>query len=82
MNALRPRPGIALAVMIATLFTSAAPIVAQAGPDVLAQQSLRPYGYVFAAYALGWLLLMGWLLSIGSRLRRLEQDAGPEDRDA
>ena len=82
MHVLRPGPGIALTVMIATLFTSAAPLVAQVGADVLAQQSLRPYWYVFIAYALGWLLLLGWVLSIGARLRRLEEDVGREARDA
>ncbi|MYH49140.1 MAG: CcmD family protein [Gammaproteobacteria bacterium] len=48
---------------------------------MLAQQSLRPYWYVFIAYALAWLLLLGWMFSIGRRMRGLE-DGGTGNRDA
>lgn len=75
MHILRSPSGIALAATVLALLVSDAPAFAQVGTDVLARQSLRPYWYVFIAYALAWLLLMGWLLSIGRRIRRLE-DAG------
>lgn len=42
-----------------------------AGPN------LRPYRFLFAAYALAWLLVFGWVVSVGRRLaqvaRRLEE---------
>lgn len=79
MPNLRLRPELALPVILATLFACAAPVLAQVGTDVLARQSLRPYWYVFIAYSLAWLLLMGWVFSIGSRLRKLE---GAESGDA
>lgn len=39
----------------------------------LAEQSLRPYWHVFAAYALVILLIGGWAVSIARRLRALEE---------
>ncbi len=66
---LRLRFGIAL---LAALLIPAAPALAQAGAEALAQQSLRPYRLVFVAYALAWLLIMGWIVSIGRRIRKLE----------
>ena len=79
MHILRSRSGIALAATVLGLLASAAPALAQVGTDVLARQSLRPYWYVFIAYALAWLLLMGWVLSIGRRIRRLEEPGAGED---
>ena len=79
---LNPRlaPKLVRSALLLALFASAAPVLAQVGPDVLARQSLRPYWYVFIAYALAWLLLVGWVLSIGRRLRRLEEaQAGDAD---
>lgn len=35
--------------------------------------SLRPYWHVFAAYAIGWVLVMGWAVSIARRLARVER---------
>ncbi len=56
--------------------------LAQGGPGQageLARQSLRPYGHVFIAYALAWALVLGWVVSLGRRWSRLEDDieAGP-----
>ena len=81
MHIPRSRSGIGLSSLLAALLASAAPAVAQVGTEVLAQQSLRPYWYVFIAYALAWLLLLGWMFSIGRRMRRLE-GGGSGDRDA
>lgn len=81
MHILRPRPGIVLLAALAASLATSAPLVAQVGTDALAQQSLRPYWYVFIAYALAWLLLLGWMLSIGRRMRGLD-DAGTGDRNA
>ena len=38
----------------------------------LAVQSLRPYWHVFIAYALAIVLIGGWAVSIGRRLRDVE----------
>ncbi len=59
--------GLALAT---TVSAQSAEEVAQA----LSRQSLRPYWHVFIAYALAWLLVMGWVVSIARRLGRLERD--------
>lgn len=53
------------------LAASAAPIVAQATGGGLSGQSLRPYGFVFLAYAVAWLLVLGWVVSIARRMTRL-----------
>lgn len=39
----------------------------------LAAQSLRPYWHVFLAYAVGWVLILGWVISIARRLARIER---------
>jgi hypothetical protein len=42
----------------------------------LAGQSLRPYWHVFIAYALAIVLVLGWVISIGRRLRDVEERLG------
>lgn len=81
MRVLRSRPGVVLLAALAALLAFSAPVNAQVGTEVLAQQSLRPYWYVFIAYSLAWLLLLGWMLSIGRRMRGLE-DVETDNRDA
>lgn len=48
--------------------------------DLLAQAagppSFRPFWHVFVAYAIAWLLLLGWLISIARRLGRVEERMG------
>ena len=60
----RPRPyGILLAGL-------AEPVGAQA----LQTQGLgRPYWHVFAAYAIAWALVLGWIVTIARRLARVEE---------
>lgn len=41
----------------------------------------RPYWHVFIAYALAWVLVLGWVVSIARRLARIErrlEDGDPE----
>jgi CcmD family protein len=46
---------------------------------VLGLQTLgRAYWHVFAAYAILWLLVFGWVISIVRRLRRVEERLGSE----
>ena len=42
-------------------------------PQALGRQSLRGYNHMFAAYALAWLLIGGWIVSIARRLARVEK---------
>jgi CcmD family protein len=48
--------------------------------DLLAQAggppSFRPFWHVFVAYAIAWLLVLGWLISIARRLGRVEERLG------
>lgn len=81
MHIFRPRPGLVLVAALAASPAFSAPLIAQVGTEVLAQQSLRPYWYVFIAYALAWLLLLGWMFSIGRRMRGLEK-GGTGNHDA
>lgn len=39
----------------------------------LGAQNLRPYWHVFAAFAIAWLLIGGWIISISRRLSKLEK---------
>ncbi len=60
--------------LLATVFLvalSANPLLAQA--ETLRQQGLgRAYWHVFIAYAVAVLLILGWVISIARRLRRVE----------
>jgi CcmD family protein len=54
----------------------AAPAVAQetALPGAgLAEQSLRPYAFVFIAYTVLWVFVFGWVVTVARRLARLER---------
>ena len=62
-------PGVLLAWTLTAV--AAAPGWAQA--EQLREQTLgRPYWHVFLAYAITLLLLLGWIVSIARRLRRVE----------
>jgi CcmD family protein len=42
----------------------------------MAEQSLRPYWHVFIAYAIAIALVLGWVISIGRRLKDVEERLG------
>lgn len=42
-------------------------------PDALASQTLRGYTHMFIAYAIAWVLIFGWIISIARRLGRIEK---------
>ena len=66
------------AFLLGVLMLQASPVWAQAG-TALGQQTLgRPYWHVFAAYAIVWLLVLGWVISIVRRLRRVEERLAKE----
>jgi hypothetical protein len=39
-------------------------------------QSLRPYWHVFIAYAIAIVMVLGWVISIGRRLKAVEEKLG------
>jgi CcmD family protein len=39
----------------------------------LETQSLRGYTHMFIAYAIAWLLIVGWVVAIARRLGRIEK---------
>jgi len=44
--------------------------------SALAGQSLRPYWHVFVAYTIAIVLVLAWVVSIGRRLRDVEERLG------
>jgi CcmD family protein len=58
----------------------ALPLLAQQsalpGDSGLGAESLRPYHFVFLAYALAWILVFGWVVSIGRRISKLSERLG------
>jgi hypothetical protein len=44
--------------------------------STMGAQSLRPYWHVFIAYSLAILLVLGWVVSIGRRLKNVEKRLG------
>lgn len=62
----------ALCVAVALLAVGFVPDVLAQAPE-LGRQSLRPYWHVFIAYALVIVILGGWALSIGRRMKDLEK---------
>ena len=68
-----------LGLIVFLLVAAAVPAVAQeaaASATGLSGQSLRPYQFVFIAYALAWLLVLGWVVAIARRMARLERRLG------
>lgn len=56
----------------------ASPLWAQAGSRLGLQTLGRAYWHVFAAYAIVWILVLGWVISIVRRLRRVEERLSAE----
>jgi CcmD family protein len=61
------------ALLVACVIPLAAgPLAGQA--EELASQGLgRAYWHVFVAYAVAWILILGWVVSIARRLGRVER---------
>ena len=61
----------ALAVLLVLPLSAAAAVV----QSPLGSQTLgRGYTHMFIAYALGWVLVFGWIFSITRRLSRVERE--------
>lgn len=56
----------------------AVPVMAQEGMPGggSSGQNLRAYRFVFIAYALAWVFVLGWVVNVGRRLARLERRLG------
>jgi len=62
---------LAPAIMLVA-FLLLAPVDALAQATAEARQ-MRHFWHVFAAYAIAWILLFGWLVSILKRIKRVEE---------
>lgn len=51
-------------------------LLAQAVEPLSSQKLGRPYLFVFVAYALVWIFVAGWVISIARRLARVEAQLG------
>ncbi|TVP58863.1 MAG: CcmD family protein [Gemmatimonadales bacterium] len=67
----------ALIVLVAVLLLMPEALAAQGAGTAQARQ-MRHFWHVFAAYAIAWLLLFGWAVSIARRIRKVEEKL---DRD-
>ena len=64
-----------IGLLLALCASSLTLLAQEAG--ALGRQTLgRPYWHVFIAYAIAWVLVFGWLIAIGRRLRRVEERLG------
>ncbi len=59
-------------LMAAILAISSPELLAQA-TDLASQTLGRAYWHVFAAYAIGWIMVLGWVISIARRLVSVER---------
>ena len=66
-------------VLVLLLMVSNAALLAQEPGSGVALGNLRAYWHVFIAYAVGWVLILGWIISIARRLGRLESSLAPRD---
>lgn len=76
MSALRRTLLSVIAGILPVLLLAGGLAGAQAGSGALGAQSLRPFAHVFIAYALAWLLVIGWTWSIARRLGKVERRLG------
>lgn len=62
-------------LFVVSLTLAADPALAQeAGAGTaLGGQSMRPFRFLFGAYAVAWLLVFGWVISVSRRLAGLER---------
>ena len=67
------------AAAVFLLGVSVVGLVAQEPGSGVALGNLRAYRHVFIAYAVGWVLILGWIVSIARRLGRIESRLPPSD---
>ncbi len=61
--------------MLARMLAAALVLLAAAPLDAaqVVGGTLRPYWHVFIAYAVAWLVVLGWVVHIARRLGRLDR---------
>ena len=64
-------PAVLMLLVVAGVATAQETAFPQA--SALGQQSLKPFWHVFIAYAIGVVLILGWVVSIARRLSALER---------
>lgn len=60
-------------LLAAALLAILSPTLLAQGTDLASQTLGRAYWHVFAAYAIGWIMILGWVISIARRLVSVEQ---------
>ena len=75
MNKLK-QTTLGLLVLVLAAATASAVVAQEMPGSAMAQQSLRPYWHVFIAYAIAIALVLGWVVSIGKRLKDVEERLG------
>jgi CcmD family protein len=76
MNGTENVVGAVLSAILAVPRAPALVAQAQAAGGAAAVGGLRAYWHVFIAYAVVLLLVLGWVISIGRRLKDVEQRLG------
>ena len=67
-----------MGLVLAVLCASPAMLLAQEAGAIGRQTLGRPYLHVFVAYAVAWAVVLGWLIAVARRLRRVEERFGEE----
>ncbi|MGD2069099.1 MAG: CcmD family protein [Gemmatimonadota bacterium] len=62
-----------LVVTVALVAILAVPVAATQAADFASQSLGRGYWHMFIAYAIAWILVFGWAISIGRRLSDVER---------
>ena len=65
-------------LLAAAILSISSPELLAQGTDLASQTLGRAYWHVFAAYAVVWILVLGWVVSIVRRPRRVEDRLGNE----
>lgn len=60
-------------LLAAALLAISSPELMAQGTDLASQTLGRAYWHVFAAYAIGWIMILGWVISIARRLVSVEE---------
>jgi CcmD family protein len=78
MHRLKNVVGASFALLLLAVVTPAlsAQEISGLPASTMGAQSLRPYWHVFIAYAIAIVLVLGWVVSIGRRLRDVEEKLG------
>jgi len=74
---MRPVAFVAALILLALVLPGGALLPEGLGAQATAEaRQMRHFWHVFAAYAIAWGLIFGWLVSILRRIRRIEDRLG------